>query len=148
MWKRGSVAFGLKLSKVILCCCGNGLLENALQAVHGTTCSSCRIHFSICHTGRTAALGCLGSLWGAFPITYYLCWNLCSIWIFKRFWKKFKGLVFIYKALIDQAMDICFYIRTPALPCFETRPWQMASKHLSLFKADLSNAVSCPPVIL
>lgn len=45
------------------------------------TCSSRRIRFSVCHAGRTVVLGCLGCLWGAFPVMYYLCQNLCSIYL-------------------------------------------------------------------
>lgn len=61
------------------------------------------------------------------------------------FWRKFKGLVFNYKALINQAVDIWFYIKTLALPCFEMKPGQIASEHVSLFETDLSNAISCLP---
>lgn len=38
------------------------------------------------------------------------------------FWKKFKRLVFLYKALINQVVDIRFYRSPPVLPCFEGKP--------------------------
>lgn len=49
------------------------------------------------------------------------------------FWEKFKRLVFLYKALINQAVDIWFYRPPSALPCFEGKQSQTTSKPISLF---------------
>lgn len=64
------------------------------------------------------------------------------------FWKKFKRLVFLYKALINQAVDIWFYRQPPALPCFEGKPSQTASKPLSLSRLTFLFPSAAQPVIL
>lgn len=60
------------------------------------------------------------------------------------FWKKFKRLVFLYKALIYQAVDIWFYRPPPALPCFEGKPSQTASRPFYFHQLHSLSFCSCP----
>lgn len=65
------------------------------------------------------------------------------------FWKKFKRLVFLYKALINQVVDIRFYRSPPVLPCFEGKPSE-AKLHpnLSLSRLTFLFPSAAQPVIL
>lgn len=92
-------------------------LGHALQAVtcgHLTAAVECRVLFSLHHT----------VMLGACPTTCYLLMLKLVQYLNKAdgFWKKFKRLVFLYKALINQVVDIWFYRSPPVLPCFEGKP--------------------------